>query len=99
VTDNDSAPVRTVILTCPRCGGTFEIDEDQADPGTECESCTDLGDWSNCENCDEPTSKKDLSYDGLCRDCAEESNDACPTCDGRGMIAPDHRCPTCLGRP
>jgi hypothetical protein len=90
---------QSVTLRCPRCGTLFEIEEDQVEPDTECENCTDLGDWRECENCNEPTSASKLSYDGLCRDCAEESEDACGECGGRGMIAPDHRCPSCLGRP
>ncbi len=24
-------------------------------------------------------------------------DDDCPTCGGRGMVAPDRRCPTCIG--
>ncbi len=28
----------------------------------------------------------------------EDCIDDCPGCGGRGMIGPDHRCPTCSGR-
>ena len=53
-----------------------------------------------CVVCEEPTEPELLSPDGVCRDCAEQSEEAeapdCSTCGDRGMIGPDRQCPDCL---